>query len=263
WSSTARDGCGSGVSTDWVSVTFLLVIDASSLIRSYTERLTVPHLPCKEGIREVCGTGPSLYMFASPSTDVAPENTESKLNDSVNDGETVAEIQDLADELIDNGGASNMAAKEIYEALVKYTGGVKTVGLCAGGGGGFVVGGNASTCLIVTQLPNGEFVLDRTESVGVDFPTIGGSAEINLLASNADNPSNLHGHGIDFGASAAWGVGANVGIEFGYGAENSKGKQVWAAYGGIQYGAEAEISIGYNFTGGGGMIKDAIGDLFS
>lgn len=73
----------------------------------------------------------------------------------------------------------------------------------------------------------------------------------------------LHGHGIDFGASAAWGAGVNVGIEFGIGAENSTGKQVWAAHGGIEYGAEAEISIGYNFTGGGGMIKDAIGDLFS
>ncbi|MGC9535433.1 hypothetical protein [Streptomyces sp. UG1] len=116
----------------------------------------------------------------------------------------------------DSGGAGNMAAKEVYEALVKYTGGVKTVGLCAGGGCGFVVGGNASTCLIVAQLPSGEFVLNRTESVGVDLPTIGGSVEINLLA--------------------AWGVGVNVGIEFGIGAENSKGKQGEESLGGSRRG---------------------------
>ncbi|MGW0731159.1 hypothetical protein [Streptomyces sp. NPDC002851] len=46
-------------------------------------------------------------------------------------------------------------------------------------------------------------------------------------------------------------------------AENSKGKQVWAAHGVVEYGAELEASIGYNFTGAGGMIKDAIGSLFS
>lgn len=220
------------------------------------------HLPCAEGIRDYCGTGPSLFMFASPSPSADPEETESKLNDSVSDSGTVEEIKNLADDLIHSGGATNMAAKEIYEALTKYTGGVKTVGLCAGGGGGFVVGGNVSACLIVTQLPSGEFVLDRTESVGVDFPTVGGSAEVNLLASNADDPSQLHGHGIDVGASAAWGAGANVGIEIGIGSKNSKGKQVWAAHGGIEYGAELEFSIGYNFTGGGGMFKDAWNGLF-
>ncbi|TLQ47358.1 hypothetical protein [Streptomyces marianii] len=47
-------------------------------------------------------------------------------------------------------------------------------------------------------------------------------------------PGSFTVHGIDFGASAAWGAGVNMGIEFGIGAENPKGKQVWAAHGGIE-----------------------------
>lgn len=39
----------------------------------------------------------------------------------------------------------------------------------------------------------------------------------------------MHGHGIDFGASVAWGAGVNAGIEFGIGPGESKGKQVWVA----------------------------------
>lgn len=44
WSSTFFAGCGSAALTGSTSVTLSLVINASSLIRSYTDRFTSPEL---------------------------------------------------------------------------------------------------------------------------------------------------------------------------------------------------------------------------
>ncbi|MER7057966.1 hypothetical protein, partial [Streptomyces sp. NPDC000351] len=50
-------GCGSAALTDSASVTLSLVIDASSLIRSYTDRSTVPVELGGEALRDVGGPG--------------------------------------------------------------------------------------------------------------------------------------------------------------------------------------------------------------
>ncbi|WP_107416264.1 cation transporting ATPase C-terminal domain-containing protein [Streptomyces sp. CdTB01] len=82
WSSTALDGCGSDVSTDSGSVTFSLVIGASSLIRSYTERFTVPlqviavQVPVAQGIFDTVSLSPAQWAIclATASTVLLTEH---------------------------------------------------------------------------------------------------------------------------------------------------------------------------------------------
>ncbi|MFR9676994.1 RHS repeat-associated core domain-containing protein, partial [Streptomyces sp. TR02-1] len=210
-----------------------------------------PHHPCN---------GPSCKGGGGTQ---GPTETKSKIEEVLQDGETLKKMAAIAAKIIAVGGIDDYAAQRFYKAMAKPIGSVRTVGMCGTLSGGEVIGGSFSSCVVVTRVSDGDFVLARSQSVGVATMTAGGSVSITLLASNADDPSQLHGHGFDFGLSAAWGSGVTTDLEFGIGSETSEGNQVWAAQGGYEYGAEVEGSVGYNYTGEDGMVGDAMSELLA
>ncbi|WP_232108177.1 RHS repeat domain-containing protein [Streptomyces gossypiisoli] len=124
-------------------------------------------------------------------------------------------------------------------------------GACASFGGGFFVTAEASGCLVITKKPDGTKDFGWTASLGAGGFGFGGSTDVSILRSNADDIGQFAGYGRDVGGSVFSGVGGTINHETAIGTYNTRGEQVRSLEMGIGLGLEYEGYAGLNRTWSG------------
>ncbi|MFW6725098.1 RHS repeat-associated core domain-containing protein [Streptomyces sp. MAR4 CNY-716] len=195
--------------------------------------------------------------------EASANDTRDVMDQALSGEDALATLVDTAQGIVFGDLANSENAEALYSVLSEFTGGSMTAGLCVGGDIAKIIGVDISSCVVVTKRADGSFSLARNESVGVELGSVGVGVQVNVLASNADDPSQLEGRGLDFEAGYAWGEGVNIAVEKGIGAETTGGVPVYAVTGGLSIGAEWESSIGVNYTGGPGTVENFLTKITS
>ncbi|WP_180685393.1 hypothetical protein [Streptomyces gossypiisoli] len=138
------------------------------------------------------------------------------------------------------------------DGLAEYTGFNNTQGITLSGSLGFGVGVGGDISLVHTRTPDGRSQINlmyskTATSAGWD---VGGSLNVGIVRSNADDISQLKGAGWDKGGSLHAGVGLWGGHQNAIGATNSKGEDVGTFSGGVGLGLGNEISTGFSQADG-------------
>ncbi|MEU0342030.1 RHS repeat-associated core domain-containing protein [Streptomyces bobili] len=141
--------------------------------------------------------------------------------------------------------------QKLMEAAFGAMGMDNSRGACASLGGGFFITAEAGGCIVITKRPDGTTDFGWTASLGVGGFGFGGSGDVSMLRSNADDIGQFAGYGRDVGGSIFSGVGGTINHETAIGTYNSQGEQVRTLEAGIGAGLEYEGYTGLNKTWSG------------
>ncbi|MFJ2769207.1 hypothetical protein [Streptomyces sp. NPDC087300] len=153
-------------------------------------------------------------------------------------------------------GQSNLLGKAaVIAAEVGFeVGGYNnSTGMCASASGGIGVGGGSEFCVIAVRGKDGKrrYGWSRSLDWGSEGFKLGGSVNIGVLRSNADDISQFAGMGHDAGGSANVGPGLYGNHETAIGTKNSRGRQVSSIEYGTGWGIGLDLHNGFNRTWSG------------
>ncbi|WP_374986418.1 hypothetical protein [Streptomyces fradiae] len=140
----------------------------------------------------------------------------------------------------------------VIDGVAECTGFNTTHGVAVSGSLGFGVGVGGEVALVHTRTPDGRSQINLMYSggstaAGWDF---GGSANVGIVKSNADDIGQLKGTGWDKGGSLHAGVGLWGNHQNAIGSTNAKGEDVATFSGGIGIGLGNEVSTGFSQANG-------------
>lgn len=122
------------------------------------------------GEQAACPEGHNRNTGYTPAEEQSAQDTKKTVEESFQSSENTDALQGLALDVILGGSIDAETAADLYARLLGMTGPVNTVGLCASVKGGWGVVGNVSACAVMTQTPDGDIVVARNESVGLEGP---------------------------------------------------------------------------------------------
>ncbi|GBP99938.1 hypothetical protein SSP531S_13420 [Streptomyces spongiicola] len=159
-------------------------------------------------------------------------------------------IQGIRNGMAVGGGSLSQRLLNTAAEVGFSLGGYSTRGMCFSGSGGIVIGGGGQFCFVAVKTKNGSYRFGHTRSFdgGTEGFKLGGSLNVGVLRSNADDIAQFGGMGHDAGGSLKAGLVVYGNHETAIGTRNSKGQQVSTIEFGSGLGIGMDLYTGFNRT---------------